>query len=287
MEEEKKNFGIYIGVRGDPFRNLIDNILGDIPQKYKKILLDESSMSYFSTAFTHPSADSQNNYNFLKTLGHVSFQKNIVWYLSRKKVVVNDKTKLEKTITDYKIRLIKSLGKIIFKNIFEFISIDKSDKKYNIIDNMVELNESEEKVLQSVIQSVLESFFGAVELILDRHFIIGRGNQIVYECITRLLDEYVELEENIEKDPKTKLNEIFIGKKNTLGFPKYEEVDYKDGIYYINLYQVLPTNQKILIGQCADKPKKQAEKNAAKQAIDRNLFYMYNTFTGKVQEYKI
>jgi dsRNA-specific ribonuclease len=276
MDEEKNNFGIYIGIRGEPFKELISNILGDVPKKYKQTLLSDVSMSYFSTAFTHPNADSQNNYNFLKTLGHVSFQKNIVWYLSRKKVVVNDKTKLEKTITDYKIRLIKSLGKIIFKNIFEFISIDK---KYNIAGNI----EYEEKV----IQSVLEAFFGAVELILDRDFTIGLGNQIVYECINRLLDEYVELEESIEKDPKTKLNEIFIGKKNTLGVPKYEEVDYKDGLYYINLYQVLPNNQKILIGHSADKPKKLAEKNAAKEAIERNLFYTYNTFTRKISEYKI
>lgn len=276
MDEEKNNFGIYVGVRGDPFKELINDILGDIPKKYKKTLLSDSSMAYFSTAFTHPNADSQNNYNFLKTLGHVSFQKNIVWYLSRKKMIVSDKTKLEKTITDYKIRLVKSLGKIIFKNIFEFISIDK---KYNIAGNI----EYEEKITQSV----LEAFFGAVELILDRDFVIGTGNQIVYECITRLLDEYVELEESIEKDPKTKLNEIFIGKKNTLGVPKYEEADFKDGIYYMNLYQVLPTGQKILVGQSSDKIKKRAEKNAAKQAVDRNLFYTYNTYTGKITEYKI
>ena len=99
MDEEKKNFGIYVGLRDDSFKSLISNILGDISSKYKRVLLLDSSMSYFSTAFTHPNADFNNNYNFLKALGHVSFQKNIVWYLSRKKVIVSDKTKLEKTIT--------------------------------------------------------------------------------------------------------------------------------------------------------------------------------------------
>ncbi len=278
MDDEKKNFGIYVGQRDDAFKSLISNILGDIPSKYKRTLLEDSSMSYFSTAFTHPNADFHNNYNFLKSLGHVSFQKNIVWYLSRKKVIVNDKTKLEKTITDYKIRLIKSLGKITVENIFDFITIDKKHRT-NIQGN----TDAEEKI----IQSVLESFFGAVELILDREFDIGTGNYIVYDCITKLFDKYVELEENIEKDPKTKLNEIFISNKNILGVPKYEEVEYKDGIYTINLYQIFPNGRKILIGQGSDKPKRQAEKNAAKQAIDNKRIYGFNQVTGQLFQYNI
>jgi dsRNA-specific ribonuclease len=278
MDEEKKNFGIYIGIRDESFKSLISNILEDVPVKYKKSLLSDSSMSYFSTSFTHPNADFHNNYNFLKALGHVSFQKNIVWYLSRKKMIVSDKTKLEKTITDYKIRLIKSLGKITVENIFDFISIDKKNK-LNIQGNL----EAEEKI----IQSVLEAFFGAVELILDRDFSVGTGNYVVYECITKLFDKYVELEENIEKDPKTKLNEIFISHKNILGVPKYQEVEYKDGIYKIDLFQILPNGRKILIGQGNDKPKRQAEKNAAKQAIDRNIFSAYNSMTGQIFDFRL
>jgi dsRNA-specific ribonuclease len=277
MDEEKKNFGIYVGLRDDSFKSLISNILGDISSKYKRVLLSDSSMSYFSTAFTHPNADFNNNYNFLKALGHVSFQKNIVWYLSRKKVIVSDKTKLEKTITDYKIRLIKSLGKITVENIFDFISIDKKHKS-NIQGNI----DAEEKI----IQTTLEAFFGAVELILDREFDIGTGNHIVYGCITELFDKYVELEESIEKDPKTKLNELFITHKNILGTPKYEEIEYKDGVYAINLFQILPNGAKVLIGQGTDKPKRQAEKNAAKQAIDRNVFMAYNSMTRQIFEFR-
>ena len=277
MEDEKKNFGIYIGLRDESFKSLISNIVGDIPSKYRKVLLSDSSMSYFSTAFTHPNADFHNNYNFLKALGHVSFQKNIVWYLSRKKIITNDKTKLEKTITEYKIRLIKSLGKITVDNIFDFISVDKKYKS-----NMQGNTEAEEKI----IQTTLEAFFGAVELILDREFTIGTGNYIFYDCITKLFDKYVELEENIEKDPKTKLNELFITHKNILGNPKYEQVDYKDGVYTINLFQILPNGVKLLIGQATDKPKRQAEKNAAKQAIDRNIFMAYNSSTRQMFEFR-
>jgi dsRNA-specific ribonuclease len=271
--EEEKNF-IYVGLRDDSFKELIFVILGNVSsEKYKKTLLSDLSMSYFSTAFTHPSADSQNNYNFLKALGHVSFQKNIVWYLSRNKMIL-DKTKLEKIITDYKIRLIKSLGKIIVHNIFDYITIDKKYKSL-LIDSG-----NEEKI----IQAILESFFGAVELVLDMKHSIGTGNQVVYESVTSIFDRYIELEETIEKDPKTVLNEIFISNKKILGNPEYEEVENKDGVYYINLYQVLPNKQKFLLGQAVDKPKKQAEKNAAKNALERNLFYsyFYNPATGKV-----
>ena len=200
-----------------------------------------------------------------------------MWYLSRKKIITNDKTKLEKTITEYKIRLIKSLGKITVDNIFDFISVDKKYKS-----NMQGNTEAEEKI----IQTTLEAFFGAVELILDREFTIGTGNYIVYDCITKLFDKYVELEENIEKDPKTKLNELFITHKNILGNPKYEQVDYKDGVYTINLFQVLPNGVKLLIGQATDKPKRQAEKNAAKQAIDRNIFMAYNSSTRQMFEFR-
>jgi dsRNA-specific ribonuclease len=266
MEEEKKGFGIYIGLRDDSFKELIFNILGNVSEdKYKKTLLSDLSMSYFSTAFTHPSADTQNNYNFLKALGHVSFQKNIVWYLSRKKIIL-DKTKLEKIITEYKIRLIKSLGKmIIYNNIFDYITIDKKYKT-SLIDSG-----NDEKI----IQAILESFFGAVELVLDTKYSIGTGNKVVYESITEIFDRYIELEETIEKDPKTILNEIFINNKKNFGSPEYEELENKEGIYYINLYQVLPNKQRFLIGQGVDKPKKQAEKNAAKQALEKNLFYSY------------
>jgi len=265
MEEEKKGFGIYVGLRDDSFKELIFIILGDVPsEKYKKTLLSDLSMSYFSTAFTHPSADTQNNYNFLKALGHVSFQKNIVWYLSRNKIIL-DKTKLEKIITDYKIRLIKSLGKMIVHNIFDYITIDKKYKA-SIIDSG-----NDEKV----VQAILEAFFGAVELVLDTKHSIGTGNKIVYESITNIFDRYIELEETIEKDPKTILNEIFINNKKNLGGPEYEDVENKDGVYYINLYQVLPNKQRFLIGKGVDKLKKQAEKNAAKQALEKNLFYYY------------
>jgi dsRNA-specific ribonuclease len=271
--EEEKGFGIYVGLRDDSFKELIFTILGEVSsEKYKKTLLSDLSMSYFSTAFTHPSADSENNYNFLKALGHVSFQKNIVWYLSRNKMIL-DKTKLDKIITDYKIRLIKSLGKVIVYNIFDYITIDKKTK----------LSITESGNDEKIVQAVLESFFGAVELVLDLKHSIGTGNQVVYESVTSIFDRYIELEETLEKDPKTTLNEIFINNKKFLGTPEYEETENKDGIYYINLYQVLPNKQKILIGQAADKPKKQAEKNAAKQALERNMFYAYifDRATGK------
>lgn len=270
MEEEK--IGIYVGLRDGSFKELILNILGDVEDKYKKTLLSDLSLSYFSTAFTHPTADSQNNYNFLKVLGHVSFQKNIVWYLSRNKIIL-DKTKLDKIITDYKIRLIKSLGKMMIGNIFDYITIDKKSK-------------STESGNEKVIQSVLEAFFGAVELVLDRTYSIGTGNQIVYQSITSLFDKYIELEESIEKDPKTTLNEIFISNKSILGNPEYEEAEHKDGIYYMNLYQVLPNKQKFLIGQSSDKIKKQAEKNAAKQAVEKNIFYYYNKYTGDIKQWR-
>lgn len=277
MDDEKTVFGIYLGLRDESFKKLIGNMLSEVPEKYKKKLLDDSSLSYFYTAFTHPNADSNNNYNFLKALGHVSFQKNIVWYLSRKKVVVKDKTKLEQTITDYKIRLIKSLGKVTSNNIFDFISIDKKYKNY-IQGNV--------KTEEQITQSVLEAFFGAVELIIDRDYGIGSGNQIVYECITNIFDRFVELEEVIEKDPKTKLNELFITYKNILGTHYYEQVEFKDGIYYIDLYQTLPNGRRIILGKGVDKPKRQAEKNAAKQALDNNKFYAYNSVTGQIYEFK-
>jgi dsRNA-specific ribonuclease len=281
MEDEKiasATFGIYNGLRDDSFKEFIKNILKDVSPKYKKILLSDSSLSYFSTAFTHPNANFNNNYIFLRSLGHVSFQKNTVWYLSKNKIVLQDKTKLDQSITDYKSRIIKSLGKFSENNIFDFISIEKKYKNY-ILGNT--------KNEEQNIQFVLEAFFGAVELILDRDFGIGVGNQVVYDLISKIFDQYVELDEVIEKDPKTKLNEIFINNKTILGTPFYEQVDYKDGIYYIELYQVLPNSKRILIGKGIDKPKRQAEKNAAKQALDNKMFYAYNSITGQIYEFRI
>ena len=55
-----------IGDRGPEFKELINSLLDEcyINEKYIKKLTSKKSLSYFSTVFTHKSADLLNNYVF-------------------------------------------------------------------------------------------------------------------------------------------------------------------------------------------------------------------------------
>ena len=85
MDYEKKTIKIYSGDRGINFENMLRNILkkGKLKKDYIDLII-KNGMPLYSQAFTHPTADENNNYEPLEFLGDSIVNCVIVWYLSRR-----------------------------------------------------------------------------------------------------------------------------------------------------------------------------------------------------------
>lgn len=192
--------GVYLGTRDETFKELIGRILetGDISKKYIDELLSPEGLSYFSTAFTHESADRDNNYEFLETLGDATLDTCTLWYLANRFPQIRCKagsdilTKLKITIVQSKnfAKLATELG------FWDFISMAKT------------LNEAPIKD-EKILEDVFESCFAVIQLLLDKMG-IGVGHVVCYKIISKMLDtKNIRIDYEQLVDAKTRLKELF------------------------------------------------------------------------------
>jgi|LauGreDrversion4_2_1035121.scaffolds.fasta_scaffold01633_15 dsRNA-specific ribonuclease len=249
---------VFVGERGEEFKELINDLLNQchIEEKYMKKLLTQKSLSYFSTVFTHESADSLNNYIFFKSLGHSTVEKCLVWYIFKH----NDKIKSKITqqlVTDIK-------RNIMEKNKLSTVYGDKITSKFITI--LQKLKEDPTKK-DKIIHEIVEAFYGAIELIIDNEYEIGTGFEVVGKCIENALSE-IDFEKEKEKDPKIVLNSIFNKYKSKIGSIEYVSEKNKDNKNVTDtvLYQKLGI-KKFLISKGQAHNNKEAEKISAQKAI--------------------
>lgn len=202
---EQSSFdNIYKGSRGADFVNMIKNVLvrGNIKEKFIDKLLSKDAIGLYNIAFTHKSADPENNYEFLELLGDISANRNIVWYFSNRFPEINCPQG-----TDVLSRLkIKYISKKTYGNIgkrmgfWDFVTIDKKLREVAMIKTL---------------EDVFEAFIGATEKVMDAKFTIGVGTSITYDIIKSFLDEMnISLDYDSLYDPKTRLKE-FIDRYNS------------------------------------------------------------------------
>jgi dsRNA-specific ribonuclease len=200
--------------KDESFRNFIGKILtqdGNISQKNKDEILDTEGLSYYTLAFTSPSVDSVNNYQFLETLGDSTLNKAIIWYFSRRFPQINSKDGID-ILTRLKIKYIqkKSFSSLAQKMGFQpFISVLQGED------------------MTSTLEDVFEAFFGATELVLDKKYKLGMGYIVCYRIICKLFDTLnisITYEELV--DAKTRLKELFDHNKHKgIGIMEYIKVD--------------------------------------------------------------
>ena len=68
------------------FKNLIMHILEKyalLDKQYISIITQQKNMFIFEKAFTHPSFDTKENYEFYEFIGDSTVNKSIVWYSQR------------------------------------------------------------------------------------------------------------------------------------------------------------------------------------------------------------
>jgi dsRNA-specific ribonuclease len=249
----------YQGIRGPRFRTFLTQILrlSGLKSEYIDKLLDDQGMKYYACAFTHKTADPENNYEWLEFLGDVTLNKAIAWYLTQRFPQLNCAEGV-KILTRLKINLISKRSFAHFAkqlHFWEFIS-GNGDVRHN----------KQEKTLEDV----FEAFFGATELILNEKVRPGTGEHICYRIIASLLDtsdlslRYTDL-----FDAKTRLKEVFdyygvdqLGKQTI-------EADRVDGQYTVHLFRVHNGNKQLLAS--GQGPLKS---DAAQQASERAIEFL-------------
>lgn len=209
--EEQK--GIYLGSRGDDFKELINGVLkkGNLRKKYRKMLTDESSMELYAAAFTSELVDPDNNYQVLEQIGDLTGNKFIVNYMYERFPQL-DYTEGVKVVARLRI------------NYGAKQSFSEIARKLGFWPFISATNDLRQRKMKSLLEDVFEAFLGATERILDRKKRVGVGYAIVYDILATIFDEMdISLRYEDLYDAKTRLKELFDLHEDRLGPLVYKE----------------------------------------------------------------
>lgn len=238
------------------FQKMIGNIIynyTDIPYNCISKLTQPKQMATFQQAFTHPSYDPNNNYEFLEILGDVTVNKSIVWYLqSRYPHLKNQKGVA--TLSQLKANLVSSKSLSSFAERLGFWDyIRMSD---------VIASRNKKKVLEDV----FEAFIASLEMVVDNVYKPFSGYGVCYILISKILDKtHISLEATDLKDAKTRIKELFDKNED------YTDLEYvrernDDGMFVIDVVGVIK-GKKYIMGNATGLKAKPVEKNASECAI--------------------
>lgn len=176
-------------------------------------LLGKKGIVFFSTAFTHSSADIDNNYEFYETIGDATLKKAIKWYLSHRFPQINCPEGSDiLTRMAIKLEQKKSFADIADRlGFLKFISRNISENLWTV------------KTIDSILEDVFEAFFGVTELLLDQKYGIGVGYAVCYRIIANQLDRInLPIDYEFLVDAKTRMKEMedFYNKNHDMYFLK-------------------------------------------------------------------
>ena len=255
----------YIGPRDDSFSDMIKNLLlsGKLKPEYTDLII-ENGRDVYSQVFTHPSVDSNNNYEIYEILGDSTINSCMVWYFYRRFPQLNSPSGV-KVIARLKINYVSK--NIFYRfaesiNFWKFISADANTRQTK---------------MKPTLEDVFEAFFGSTQYLIDKYIRQGAGYSICYNIIANMMDAIdISLKYEDLFDAKTRLKETFdMFSKDGIGQLKYENEKIEQ-IQYVTVYRIVqsgPKRGKYPIGKGSASLKPDAEQRAAEDAI-RNLAKM-------------
>ena len=242
------------------FKQLIKHILKKyalLNDHYIKIITSPENMLILERAFTHPSYDDTDNYEYLEFIGDSTVNKSIVWYSQRRFPHLRNEQGVQ-TFSQLKSNLVskKSLSSLADKlDFWKFVRMSR---------------ETQERDKRKVLEDVFESFIGGIETIVDDCINIHSGYGVCYTIISKILDKiHISLEYKDLKDSKTRLKEIFDKSKIFKDLKYVITTPRSDTNIMFGVTAVGTINSIVVkMGEEGSAPiKRQAEKNAAKIAI--------------------
>jgi dsRNA-specific ribonuclease len=261
---------IFQGLRGEPFRQMITNLLsrGKLKEKYLRLLIDDYGISKYEQAFTSASANSDSNYEIFEQLGDVSANKFIVWYMYRRFPQLN---------CPLGVKVVARL-RINYGARQTFSEIADNLGFWGFISASVEERGHKKKDL---LEDCFESFIGVTEFLLDERTRPGVGYSIVYDILSSIFNEIdISLRYEDLYDAKTRLKEL-LDIHSDLGSLVYQDVR-GDKLTVSTLFLVpigankqflgnkQPRKEWVRIGQGTAAKQKDSQQNAAQ----RGLFYL-------------
>jgi dsRNA-specific ribonuclease len=172
-----------------------------INEKYVEQFTDEKGMIIFTKAFTHPTGDSNNNYEELEFIGDGIIKGVLSQYINRR-FGSNAKANKKNTMEGYlsKIRRYlekgKTLGDFALKlGYWPFVIADVETKNTKRAETL---------------ENVYEAFVGALTEMVDERIKQGLGYYFAYNYVSSSLDELtIDINAEMLDDPITRLNELY------------------------------------------------------------------------------
>ena len=232
---------------------------------YIDLLTDDKSMKIYQQAFTHPSMDAMVNYEWLEIMGDATLNKAIVWYVSRRFPILQNPEGV-KVIARLKINMV---SKKKFAEIAESLGMDRF-----IRVDPEQVQPQNTTMIRSIMEDVLEAFFGATEWILDDRVEPGAGYGICYLLLKHILDPMdISLEYNDLYDAITRLKETMDVHRNrwpgNLRYKPIRDPHYaQDGLQRVQVvYQGPGAVGELLLGDAQGRSLDDAKQAAAQKAI--------------------
>lgn len=198
------------GIRGEEFKSFISSLLekGNMSKKYICDLLDDKAMDLYSIAFTNPTADAINNYEFLEKIGDTTCNKAIIWYIYRKfpKLKLKPQGLMIFTKICHILQSNKTFSKLALDLGFQkFITYGMMRTKDGLYEDIMIVKRN------SVLEDCFEAFFGATELLIDSISREGVGYAICNEIFKVLISgiELPSIKYEHLVDSITRLKELF------------------------------------------------------------------------------
>ena len=231
----------------ESFQEFIYQLLtrSKLKKQYMDHLTNEASMAIYKSVFTHISVDPDNNYEFYEILGDVTLNKCIVWYIKDRFPILQDAEGV-KIIARLRINMVSKKNFSTISERLGFLPFIRAEDEYKTTAK-----------LPSLMEDVLEAFFGATELILDRMMGVGAGYGICFRLLKSILDEeLISLKYEDLYDPITRLKETFDYYRPNIperfcpllwGSMRIENSKNEDNQQVVRLYQVDSMRKKLLV----------------------------------------
>tara|TARA_B110000483_G_scaffold237297_1_gene311842 strand:- start:1630 stop:2502 length:873 start_codon:yes stop_codon:yes gene_type:complete len=260
---------IRFGDRSEKFKACIVNALslsGKVENETLTYLLSEDSLRRYDTAFTHPSSNLENCYEYYEFIGDSVVNKCVMHFLARKFSQMRSKRSI-KILARVKVNYVSKKWLAHFSEILQFGNFITIDSKISHLN-------------KSVLEDIFESFIGVTEELIDERYGMCTGYYFCQKMIDVILAHFdISVNYNDLFDAKTRLKELFDAIKLTQ--PTYCVFDH------VRNHDMAPSQfnvackinhkgESITLGRGTGSQKKEAEEHASEQALNF-LASVYNT----------
>ena len=199
---------------------------GNVKKEISEKLFDEEGIQKIKIAFTHPSMLEPQSFEFFETMGDLTANKCIGWYIYRRFPDLQNNPQAAMYMCEMKK---KYISKKLFGPFAEKLGLNKFIR-YKEIQYVENITKDVKKVVlsKSVLEDVFEAFCACLEDLIDTRVVIGTGYSVIYNIISTLMDdEHIVLNIHDLVDKKTQIKEIMDRRLKAYGdkgpFYKYEE----------------------------------------------------------------